>query len=73
MDIKEEQLFTVRQAANHLDVHSATIYRAISSGKLRAYQKENGHYRIKQSDLTEYEEAENKLVPVEVPEELVHE
>jgi excisionase family DNA binding protein len=49
---RDRELLHVKEAAEQLDVHEATIRRHIADGQLRALRLgENGRYRIRRQDL----------------------
>jgi excisionase family DNA binding protein len=49
---RERELLHVKEAADAVRVHEATIYRAIQDGQLRALRLgEHGRYRIRRTDL----------------------
>jgi excisionase family DNA binding protein len=49
---RDRELLHVKEAAEQLDVHEATIRRHIADGLLRALRLgENGRYRIRRQDL----------------------
>jgi excisionase family DNA binding protein len=53
MVIKDREVMTVEQAADYLQVHENTVYKAIKDKKLQA-SKVGRHYRIQKSDIIKY-------------------
>ncbi len=54
------QLLTVKQVAKQLDVNIETIYRWLRSGKLKGNKLGHELWRISDSDLNEFIEADHK-------------
>lgn len=54
-----EQLYTVAEVSQYLQLSRQQIYRLIDSGELRAYRMGRGSFRIPESALDEF------LVPTE--------
>lgn len=53
----EHQLLTVREVADAMRVSTMTVYRLIKAGDLVAIRV-GRHFRIRESDLTEYFDAQ---------------
>jgi len=52
---RDRELLHIKEAAEQLDVHDATVRRHIAAGDLRALRLgENGRYRIRQRDLDSF-------------------
>ncbi len=47
-------IFTIKEAAEYLKCHKATVYRLIKEGKIKAVKFSQRNIRIVQSDLDDY-------------------
>lgn len=74
MDTENEQLLTVKQVAEHLQVASNTVYRLIRTRRIEAIELGRCSYRIEQSALDAFKETNRRSpeseagnVPQDVP------
>ena len=61
---ENDQLLTVKQVADHLQVASNTVYRLINTGRIAAIELGRCSYRIEQSALDAFKET-NRRSPAE--------
>ena len=61
---ENDQLLTVKQVAEHLQVASNTVYRLINNGRIEAIELGRCSYRIEQSALDAFNET-NRRSPAE--------